>query len=407
MHGADNYRFSLQQKRAIHERMTVEGWATSGPTKWQNGGDAQRYLATHFSELWPHSVINRGDEVYELPTLKESSVAELVVKTPMGETAFSEFVRRSSVDAVIVLHEGRVVFESYPRMSAREKHIWFSVSKIIISTSVGVLEDRGLVEPGKPVCGYFPELRGTDWEGVRVIDLLDMCSGIDCLTAFDDPNSNHWKLLHAYGCFGSLTPRNSTKDLFDFFGSLPSHCPPGQTFEYSFLNPIILTLLVESISKQPFADFVASEIWQPMGAEGDAVILNAVQGRTVSPFGVSSTLRDMARFGFLYTPKAQRCNKPVVSGTHIEKIQERGRPELLRRSTFPNMIDDDSWVHNTYQWDHVTADGDFFKSGAFGQGLYISPARELVVAFFSTCSDNGCSEMASIARQLAKSGLWR
>jgi CubicO group peptidase (beta-lactamase class C family) len=41
------------------------------------------------------------------------------------------------------------------------------------------------------------------------------------------------------------------------------------------------------------------------------------------------------------------------------------------------------------QWDVVFADGDFFKSGLMGQGLYVSPDRDLVIAFFSTARDPG------------------
>jgi CubicO group peptidase (beta-lactamase class C family) len=396
-----NHQFSLQQQRAIHQQIAAEGQRL----QLSGGGDAQRYQFTHFSEFWPHSIISRGDEVFELPVFLQPGVAEFGVKTPVCEMAFSDFVESSNVDAAIILHQGRVVFEAYPRMSAHEKHMWFSVSKIVVSLSVAVLKDRGLVDPSQPVCAYFPVLRDTDWESVRVIDLLDMCSGIDCLQAFDDPNSNHWRLLDAYGCFGSLTPCSSIEELFDFLGSLRLHCPPGQTFEYSFVNPMMLTLLVEAISQQPFADFVTREIWQAMGAEVDAIILNAHQGRAVTPFGMSSTLRDLARFGLLFTPTAHRYNRRVVSESHIQKLQEEGRPELLKHSVFPNLTDDNTWVHNTYQWDHVMADGDFLKSGAFGQGLYVSPAKDLVVAFFSTCPE-GCSEMPRIARQLAKADLW-
>ncbi|MCH8302956.1 MAG: hypothetical protein IH912_09400, partial [Proteobacteria bacterium] len=52
-------------------------------------------------------------------------------------------------------------------------------------------------------------------------------------------------------------------------------------------------------------------------------------------------------------------------------------------------------------------DGDFFKSGYGSQGLYISPSRDLVIAFFGTLDKDGrSSQMTQVARQLAKSGLF-
>ena len=38
---------------------------------------------------------------------------------------------------------------------------------------------------------------------------------------------------------------------------------------------------------------------------------------------------------------------------------------------------------NSRQWDAVFDDGAMFKGGLFGQGLYVSPENDLVIAFFS------------------------
>ena len=70
-------------------------------------------------------------------------------------------------------------------------------------------------------------------------------------------------------------------------------------------------------------------------------------------------------------------------------------------------VDGEPARHNSYQWEFVMDDGDFFKGGYGGQGLYISPSRDLVVAFFGTFDENRKGhEMTRIARQLAKSGLF-
>ncbi len=39
---------------------------------------------------------------------------------------------------------------------------------------------------------------------------------------------------------------------------------------------------------------------------------------------------------------------------------------------------------NSYQWDAVFADGDFYKSGMNGQGLYVSPDKDVVIVWFAT-----------------------
>ncbi len=53
-------------------------------------------------------------------------------------------------------------------------------------------------------------------------------------------------------------------------------------------------------------------------------------------------------------------------------------------------------------------DGDIFKGGYGGQGFYISPKRDLVVAYFGTPFDENIQthELEWITRQMVKAGLF-
>ena len=57
-------------------------------------------------------------------------------------------------------------------------------------------------------------------------------------------------------------------------------------------------------------------------------------------------------------------------------------------------------LNNSYQWDAIFSDGDIYKSGMNGQGLYVSPNRDIVIAWFAT----GFAEipMEAFAREIAK-----
>lgn len=115
---------------------------------------------------------------------------------------------------------------------------------------------------------------------------------------------------------------------------------------------------------------------------------------------MSSTLRDLARYGVLFTPSwgtvSQRC---VISATYLHTIQRGGRPELFDTATSGRdaiRLLGERPRHNTYQWDVVMEDGDFFKAGYHGQGLWVSPARDVVVAYF------GHGPAAAAAMKLAR-----
>jgi hypothetical protein len=56
----------------------------------------------------------------------------------------------------------------------------------------------------------------------------------------------------------------------------------------------------------------------------------------------------------------------------------------------------------------IWADGSLYKYGYLGQGLYVDPARNLVIAWFGTGMnyDERSNDMLSMARQVARSGLF-
>ena len=100
-----------------------------------------------------------------------------------------------------------------------------------------------------------------------------------------------------------------------------------------------------------------------------------------------STLRDLARYGLIFTPSHAVVNRePLVSAAYLKKVRTGGRAALLaaRTTEHPGKPPYSGGYVATYQWDFVWPDGDFWKSGFQGQGLYISPARDLVIAGFSS-----------------------
>ena len=413
---AENYQgFTLEESKEIHQNFINGNWGESFHD-WELKGKDSHYIFLHFSEFWPHSVINRAGPVTELPIVVREKVANFITKTPQGEFLLKDYVRNANVNGVVILHKGNIVFEDYPRMYPNDKHAYMSVSKTFVSTAIAILEDQKLLETNKSIDYYFPKLKGSDWEGVRVIDILDMSSGINCPWDLESQDSCFKESLLAYGWPGQS---KALEDPLDSFKTMQANRPAGQVFEYADINTLVLTLLVEQISGHAFVDFLEREIWQKMGAESDALILNAAFGRAATPLGVSTSLRDMARYGLLFTPSGRKGSNNVVTEAYVQRIQQGGRPEILEATgpldlyiydkpiTEEHLVDGEPTSHATYQWDTVLKDGDFFKGGSRGQGLYISPSRDLVIAYFGTHDEEEeVNLMPRISRQLAKSGLF-
>jgi CubicO group peptidase (beta-lactamase class C family) len=104
-------------------------------------------------------------------------------------------------------------------------------------------------------------------------------------------------------------------------------------------------------------------------------------GIAVAHSGLSATLRDLARFGMLLTPSAPASGDGggrVFAQSVPRRITEGGRPEILKDTETGRRH------HVAYQWDGVTDKGDFYKGGFGGQLLYVSPRKDVVIAYFGT-----------------------
>ncbi|HEX5166676.1 MAG TPA: serine hydrolase domain-containing protein [Thermomicrobiales bacterium] len=381
---------------------------------WDKGGPQMRYTFRRMTEFFPHVLIRRAGPVSRLAESPRDEIARASVQTRRGDVSLDTYVADSSVNGVVILHRGAIVYERYPRMCPDDLHLTMSVSKVFTSTLIAILEDRGLVDVLQPVDAYVPDLRGSGWEGVSVRDVLDMASGIDCDQTPADVYTNPEQPYYGFeASLGWLPPLAGTADsTYDYVAGLGRLKEPGEAFDYSSANTFVLAWLAEQITGRPHADLLSDEIWSRIGAEGDAAItIVPGSGATASHAGLSARLRDIARFGLLFTASRERVSETRLVSDHYLRGIASGRPDIFAngitgRSMLARMAGDPP-SHNSYQWDYVMPDGDFYKGGYGGQGLYISPARDLVIAFAGAFEIDGPdSEMPGIARQLARSVLF-
>lgn len=402
IHAAEFQGYSRDEASGYRNAWTIDNW--------DDGGPLTRYVFLNMPEFWRHSLVDRSGPVRTLAEAYRSDIAELVINTSAGKMTLAEYVRDPRVDGVLILHRGRIVYEAYPRMQPHDKHLYMSVSKPLAATLIAILEDRELIDAEKPVDSYLPELGESGWAGVPVRDVLDMASGIDCRQnlpgAYENPQLCYYQFEASMGWLRRTDA--TAENPYEYIASLKSRRPPGEAYEYSSTNTFVLAWIAERVTGRPYNELLATEIWRRIGAESDAVIVADNRGIALASNGISSTLRDLARFGLMFMPSGRSVVEPLVSDSYLDKIQNGGRPKLfLEGQGKASLIDSELPRHNSYQWDFVMQDGDFFKGGYGGQGLYLSPARDLVIAFFGTLDDNGNSnEMGQIARQLAKSRLF-
>jgi len=372
-------------------------WHRALPTAtawWDVVGEQQAWYFKNIQQVYPSVTVYRDGAVSELDDLPMDEIADFPVQTPSGVMRFADFLHGddSTTMGIVILHKGKIVFETYPRMEPYQKPIYWSVTKIFVSTLVAILEDRGLVDVTRPIESYIPELKNTQVEGISVRDLLDMASGLDCSDNYADFEACYFRYETSLGDgFETESSPDNPYDMMIEF-DYGSWAEAGTGFDYSGVNTFLLGWLVEEITGMPFQDALTREIWMHIGAEADAAIFAGRYGVPLTHGGLLANLRDVARFGLLFTPSyGVVSEQKIISNRYLDLILYGGRPELLANSRFgpaPEGV-----KHNVYQWDLVFDNNDFYKGGWAGQGLLINSERDYVAAYAGYFKDAANSEV--------------
>lgn len=392
--------YTQEQAVVLSSRFVRATWSLN------DDPDLSRYAYLNTSQFFRHALIHRAGTISELPSAPNAEIGKTKAKTHAGEMTLDQWTA-GHLDGCIVILDGKIIYEKYPRMRPHDKHIWWSVSKSVAGTIVGLLEEQGKVDVRKPIETYVPELAKSEWKGTPVIDILDMTSGMTGLEA-DDPEA-YTNPASPYALFeGSLGLQavipKTMKSTYQYIATLKRQKPSGQKNEYTSVNTFVCAWLAEKVTGKPYAELVSEIFWQKMGAESDALIAVSEVGASGAHGYVNSTLRDLARYGMLYTPMwSVVAKQQVVPDALIRRIQEDGRPEVYQNGKGQAVWDGymgEECAHATRQFDFITKDGDFGKAGYHGQTLYISPSKNLVVASFATVEKY---DTFKFAREICKS----
>lgn len=376
----------------------------------QVASDKTLYAWQNMSGFFYTQQVLRDGPISELPERIVSKIGNISFTLPNGqqETVDQHF-NESNMDALLVLHQGNIVFERYKTMRPFDKHNWFSSGKVIASTLVALLEYEGKIDVTKPVSDYVPQLKNSDWDIVTVEETLDMATGLDS-TEHEEPNDDArvnpirgwYKWAVSIGVFEDTDGLNQTP--YQVMRNMKRVKPGHTAFEYNSIDTFVLELIVNEITGQPLSEVFSERIWRKIGAQNDAYIGVTKWGLGNSWGFMNSTLRDFGRFGMLFTPSWNKIShEQIIPDALLQKIQTGGRPDIFLKgfvgkemqAAFPDI----QGLTNRYQWDVIFPDGDMYKAGVGGQGLYISPARDVVLVWFCT----GKQQEQVLARAIAQS----
>ncbi len=129
-----------------------------------------------------------------------------------------------------------------------------SITKQFTAAAVMRLVENGSVRLGDTIGKYLPELPMA-WRGVRVRQLLNHTSGIPSYTDLGESWAKRW---------GEYMPPDT---LVALTANKPMDFPPGTGWRYDNTGYVLLGMLLEKVSGKPYAEYLDSTIFRPLGLE--------------------------------------------------------------------------------------------------------------------------------------------
>jgi CubicO group peptidase (beta-lactamase class C family) len=354
-------------------------------SNWQQPATL-RWSFRHMREVIPTHPIMAGGAVRPLPA-REQDLGDIPVSLADGPSTVTKILDTTYTDGLLVLHDGVVVTERYfDGMAPSTRHLAMSVSKSIVGCVAGVLVERGQLDPDAAVTAYVPEVAGTGYHGARVRDVLDMRTGVAFSEAYTSEDSEVRVMERSMG----WAPRRPDDPCgaYAYLATLGTEGPHGAGFVYRSCDTDMLGWMCERAAGRRMADLVSTLIWQPMGAEFDADITCDAVGTAVHDGGISTTLRDLARFGQMLLDDGRSGERQVVPTAWLADAYTPTpdvREAFARTDNEPMLPG--GWYRDQFWFFHPESGPVLLCLGIHGQLVFVDRGTRTVVVKQSSWPD--------------------
>jgi CubicO group peptidase (beta-lactamase class C family) len=347
-------------------------------SNWRNA-PSREWAFRNVEQLIRCERIAAGPRPKALPTA-ENALAQFALEDAQGRNlTLTDFLQQTATDGFVVLHRGKMVYEYYGHgNSEQSRHILMSASKSLTGLVAGILERDGRFDSEAPVLSYVPEVAGSLYERVSVRHLLDMRTGFQL-------NPQQLKAYQAATGWWPQSPTAPAANLADFFrGVQGDHSNHGGAFKYVSANTDLLGWALERATGKKVATLFSELLWQPMGAQGDALISVDRNGLGRCTAGISATARDLARVGQLVVDSGDAGQGSIVPPAWVDDTVANGDQQAWRSGEWGNLFKGMD-VHYRNCWYVVNGTSPLlFAMGIHGQHLFVDRDNGIVVAKLSS-----------------------
>ena len=244
-----------------------------------------------------------GDAVYPGDDWAETDPTELGFD-PATLDRLAAGAEAGDSNCLIVTRHGQVAGEWYWNgTSASSSQEVYSATKSYSSTLIGIAQADGLLDIDDRASEYIPQWAGTPSEDITIRNLISNDSG------------RHWDFQSDYLGLTSAPDRD------EYAVGLTQDAPPGTVWVYNNAAIQTLDVVLQAATGQDTASFAQERIFGPLGMD-DSEMTTDQAGNASTYFGLHSTCRDMARFGYLFLRHGAWDGTQVVPDEWVDEATQ-------------------------------------------------------------------------------------
>lgn len=322
------------------------------------------------------------------------------------EKTTDSLLEETGTSALLVLRANKLVYEDY-RLTGGPNVPWLSMSvaKSFVSALVGIALDEGHIRSlDEEISDYVPVEQGSAYDGVKIIDVLQMSSGARWNEDYSDKDSDAMRMALAMSSEGSLDHLVATA---------VREYEPGTVCRYNSADTQALGSLLVHATGRSLTEYMQEKLVDPLGFTNRSFWLTDATGREAAFAGLNLTARDYARLGQLYLDGGKWNGRQVISESYVENSTKATSSHT--RPGQPLLSGNAMELGYGYQWWIPSQqDGSFTALGVYNQLIYVQPSTQTVIVKLSANTKYGTSMEESVNRDmeniaflesLAKTGL--
>ena len=386
-----------------HAESPVQPSATQSTAPWMSGfppaperiirnsdvdffaDEKLRWTVCHMQELLPTKILHRGLGAPSTLEYQLDPTLDQVTFTPFGtqdSMTWGEAFATNYTDGVIVLHNGKVVYERYDGcLNEQGLHASMSMTKSLVGLLAETLIAEGVIDENALAQDIIPELKDSAFGSATVRQIMNMTTGLKYSEDYSDPEADVWKYSQAASAMPKAGDYKGPRSYFEYLQTVQAEGKHGEAFAYKTINTDTLGWIISRNTGKSVVQLLSERLWQPLGTEQSANFTIDSIGTPFAGGGLSAGLRDLARVGQLMLNEGKFNGEQLIPSAAIQSIRQGGDPKLFAKAGYDNMP---NGSYKSMWWHFHNANQAYAARGVHGQTIYIDPTANVVIVRFAS-----------------------